>query len=303
MSRSMGTQERLTMIDAAVSVAALETNEAQERMGELLVQSGKMTDLQLEKVIRHQQEHGGKLGEVALALGFVSKQDIAQVLGRQFEFSFVAPDQTSISPRLHMAFNLPSDEQETIKALRSQIQVSWLLKGQRSLLVTGVDGDDEPAMVAANLAIAFSQSGKRTLLVDANMRSSLLHEALGVPHGEGLADLLAGRCRLASVVHAVPPLQLLSFLGCGTQVLNPQELLARDTLPSCVREMERDYDVIIFTTPTRADFADAQILSTAVPGALLLVRQDVSRIDDIRVALARFATTQARVLGCVYLDA
>lgn len=301
MSRAMGTQERLTMIDMP-EPSYEETTDVQERMGELLMQSGKLTHLQLERAIHHQQEHGGKLGEAALALGFVSQQDIALVLGRQFEFSFVSPEQSRISPRLHMAFNLPSEEQEIIKALRSQIQVSWLLKGQRSLLVTGVDGDDEPSMVAANLAIAFSQSGKRTLLVDANMRSSLLHEALGVANGEGLADLLAGRCRLPAVIQAVPLLQQLAFISCGTQVLNPQELLTRDTLPLCVREMERDYDVVIFTTPTRIDFADNQILSTAVPGVLMLVHQDVSHVDDIRVLMTRFMTTQAKVLGCIYLN-
>lgn len=305
LNRIVATPERLTVLDTRVTstegapVATVEL--AQERMGAILVQSGKLSEQQLETAIDYQQRHGGKLGDAMLALGFVSQHDVAQVLGRQFEFSFTSSDHSSFDPRLHMAFNLPGEEQEAIKALRSHIQVSWLHQGQQSLLVTGVDGDDEPAMVAANLAISFSQSGKRTLLVDANLRGSLLHQALGLAGRIGLADLLAGRCRLASIIQPVLPLQQLFFVASGTQVLNPQELLARDVLAKSVRDMERDFDVVIFTTPTRIDYADNQILSTAVPGVLMLVRQHTSRIEYLQLSLSRFMVAQAKVLGCVYL--
>lgn len=297
-----------TMIDNVEPLMSANTllvteDEQQSRMGKLLLQSGKLTEIQLEKAIHFQQEKGCKLGEAALQLGFVVQQDIDQIIAKQFEYSVLSPDATRISDQLFMAFNWPHPEQENIKALRSQILVTWLLQGNKSVLISGMDGDQQPAFLSANLAIAFSQSGRRTLLVDANLRDSSLHRDLAMSSENGVADVLAGRIPLLSAVCAVPGLQNFYFLPCGTQVLNPQELLARNAFSHLVQATESHFDVVIFNTPSHAQYADSQIISALVPGVLLMVRQDQSRVQDIRVLLSRFQATQAKILGCVYVDA
>ena len=142
---------------------------------------------------------------------------------KQFEYSFIDTETTGISSTLYMAFNKNFSEKEKIKGLRSQININWLMHGNKSVLIAGTDGDDSVAVLSANLAIAFSQSGKRTLLVDANMRDSTLHNYFSIKNKQGLSDVLAERSSIHDALHTVKPLANLYFLPSGTQVLNQGE--------------------------------------------------------------------------------
>ena len=268
--------------------------------GRVLVENGKLTNIQLEKVLKHQHQKNIKFGEAALELGFIMQSDIDAALAKQFEYSFIDTETTGISSTLYMAFNKNFSEKEKIKGLRSQININWLMHGNKGVLIAGTDGDDSVAVLSANLAIAFSQSGKRTLLVDANMRDSTLHNYFSIKNKQGLSDVLAERSSIHDALHTVKPLANLYFLPSGTQVLNPQELMSRDTLEAVCNEVSQQFDVVIYNTPSQVDYFDGQILSSRVSGVVLVAKENETSIQSMQTLLNRLRITQATVLGCVY---
>lgn len=272
------------------------------RIGELLVDAGKLTDIQLGQILKYQHEHACRFGEAAQVLGLLSEEDLNAVLAQQFAFSYLDGTDTHLSPRLYMAFADQLMEKEKIKALRSQLQLSWLSQGHHSLLVGGVDGQEERAVLAGNLAIAFSQLGLRTLLVDANLRGSSLPALLGGEHRIGLSDLLAGRCKASQVISALSGLEDLYFLPSGTRAPNPQELLSRKRMQMLVQDLAHQFDVAIYYAPDQNEWYDAQILASLVGGVILQARRNRTPMPALADMVARLRFIQVRVLGCVYVE-
>ncbi|HDT6077802.1 chain length determinant protein tyrosine kinase EpsG [Aeromonas media] len=271
------------------------------RVGELLLAAGKLTELQLGQILKHQHEHGTRFGEAAQQLGLLSEADVHAMVARQFS-SFLAEPGSALSERLYMAYAERLLEKEKIKALRSQLQLAWLAQGQRSLLLGGVDDEATRATLAGNLAIAFSQLGLATLLVDANLRGSALPALLGSRRRVGLSDLLAGRGELERLVEPVAGLEDLDYLPAGTPAPNPQELLSRKRMQQLVPELAQRYEVVIYHTPDQHEWYDTQILASLVPGVLLLARRDGTPLPALADMVARLRLIRAELLGCVYLD-
>ncbi|RZL30450.1 MAG: chain length determinant protein tyrosine kinase EpsG, partial [Rubrivivax sp.] len=140
-------------------------------MGALLLDAGKLTPEDFERVLRMQNETGIRFGEAAVRLGLVGEDDIQQVLARQFAYPYLQKGQAGLSPKLVAAYQPFSPQVEALRAIRSQLMLRWFARGRRALAIVGVDPDDGAALFAANLAIVFAQLGEQTLLVDANLRA------------------------------------------------------------------------------------------------------------------------------------
>ena len=117
------------------------------RMGTLLVESGKLTAENAERVLRMHRELGIRYGEAAMRLGLVSDDDIRQMLARQFGYPYVQPGEASLSPRLVAAYAPFSPQVEALRAIRSQLMLRWFARGRRALAIAGADPDDGAAPV------------------------------------------------------------------------------------------------------------------------------------------------------------
>ena len=257
------------------------------RMGALLVESGKLTADNAERVLHIHRELGIRYGEAAMRLGLVSEDDIRQVLARQFGYPYVQPGEASLSPRLIAAYAPFSPQVEGLRAIRSQLMLRWFARGRRALAIAAADPDDGAALFAANLAVVLSQLGEQTLLVDANLRTGRQQELFGLKPGPGLSDLLAGRVDLDAIVR-VPGFGDLSVLPAGTLPPNPQELLSRDAFRSLHTLLESRYDVVLYDLASFGAGADALAnrevrrvelpqVSEQVPDQL---RTDLQRLRD-----------------------
>lgn len=273
------------------------------RVGHLLIAAGKLTEQQASQVVRHQQEQGGKFGELAVALGFISAADLERVLAQQFAYSVLAPGEGSLDASLYMAFTPFDPDKEKIKGLRSQLQLNWLSGQNKRLLLTGVDGSAEREQLLGNLAIAFAQAGKRTLMVDANLRDGALHQLFGLGNARGVADYLAGRAQLGGLVQPVTVLENLALLSRGAQAPNPQELLSLPTLPRLLEAVETAFDVVLIAGADLLDAYDSQILAAHIPGALCVVNERQTRLKALKVMQQRLQLAQCNLLGCIYQHA
>lgn len=288
-------------MNSTVLSAVPADHHVESRMGALLLDSGKLTPENAERVLRTQKELGLRFGEAALRLGLVTEDDIQQVLARQFAYPYLQKGQASLSPRLVAAYEPFSPQVEALRAIRSQLMLRWFARGRRALAVVGISDDDGASLFVSNLAVVFSQLGEQTLLVDANLRSPRQQEAFGLKPRQGLSDLLAGRADL-DVIARIPSFVDLSVMPSGTLPPNPQELLAREGFRNLNTQLESRYDVVLYDLPPFASGADALAVAGRAGGVLLVARKDYTRIASVTRMVEQLVDAGGEVLGSVMVE-
>lgn len=270
-------------------------------IGRQLLDMGKITPQDAERVLRLQSETGMRFGEAAQKLGLIAESDIQQVLSRQFDYPYLQPGAGAYSTELVAAYDPFSPQVEIFRDVRSQLMLRWFVTGRRAIAITAVDGGDGASYVAANLAVVFSQLGERTLLIDANMRAPRQHQLFRLAARAGLSDVLAERCDLEAVTD-VKLFKSLAVLGAGTPVPNSQELLNRPPFAALNQKVASEFDVTLFDTPAASAGADALAIAAAVGGVLLVARKNRTRWKSVTAACQQFQAAGATVVGTIMVD-
>lgn len=267
-------------------------------IGKVLIESGRITDVQAEQILLRQKKDGTRFGETAIIMGLIKETDIQFALSRQFAYSFIAKEDKSFSEKLVAAYFPYSEMGEALRSLRGQITQRWLSKGNKSFSISSSEQTGSSSNVAANLAVSFSQLGERTILIDANLRSPKIHEYFKIENRKGLSDILAERASLNDIV-VIEKLQGLSVLTAGTEAPNPQELVARTKFNLLLEELKEYFDVIIIDTPSLANFADAQLIAAKAQGVLIVAEKDATNLSDMKKAISELKSASAEVIGSV----
>ena len=284
-----------------ISVVPALSARSNAHIGALLVDSGKITLEQAERVMRLQQEKGLRFGDAAIKLGLITTADFDAVVAEQFEFSFLVPGSSELSGELVAAYAPFDPRIETFRAVRSQLMLRWFNPevGLKHLAIVSPHRAEGRSHFAANLAIVFSQLGKKTLLVDADMRHPRQHILFNLENRAGLSTLLAGRADTEVIEHILPLLNL-SVLPAGPVPPNPQELLGRPLFQKLMVGMAKEYDVIILDTPAGNTHADAQTVAALAGGAFMVTRLDHTPISTVRaLSDSLTGTTGAVLVGAI----
>ena len=284
-----------------LSIASDKLQRADSSIGGLLLESGKLSPENAERVLRLQKELGIRFGEAAQRMGLIDEADIQQVLARQFDYPYLRPGEGNCSPHLVAAYDPFSPQVETLRAVRSQLMLRWFTRGHKSLAIVGIEPGDGASLFAANLAVVFSQLGESTLLVDANLRAPSQHAIFSVKARQGLSDVLAGRADL-DVIHHVDSFVDLSLLIAGTLPPNPQELLSRSSFGSLNTQLESRYDVTLYDVAASTKGLDALVLAARTGGVLIVARKNKTHLGDINAMADQVAQNGAHVVGSVLVD-
>ncbi|RFP09703.1 MULTISPECIES: chain length determinant protein tyrosine kinase EpsG [unclassified Duganella] len=282
-------------------LAAAPQRGADSSIGGLLLESGKISPENAERVLRMQKELGIRFGEAAQRLGLVTEADIQQVLARQFDYPYLQQGQGKYSDKLIAAYQPFSPQIETLRAVRSQLMLRWVARGRKSLVIAGVHSGEGASLFAANLAVVFSQLGEQTLLVDANLRTPSQHTVFGLTERQGLSDMLAGRAN-GDAITKIESFVDLSVLGAGTLPPNPQELLSRPAFGTLSAELESHYDVVLYDVPASAVGSDALAIAARLGGVLLVARRNHTPVADINALAEKMLHSGAEVIGSVLVD-
>lgn len=270
-----------------------------DMIGDRFVLAGLLTHDQVARVVDHQRRHHQRFGEAAVQMGLLSQADVQSVLSQQFRYATGVGPGTGLDPSLAIALAPFSAEAEAVRRVRAELSIR--LSGLPKLAVAIVSpGDDEgKTYLAASLAIAYSQLGKRTLLVNANMRTSGQRDLFGLTRQNGLSTMLAGRAPIDAGEHA-PGFPMLHVITSGPQPPNPLELLLEQGLERLLTSFAEDFDVFIVDTPGASGSSDAQVIARQVGQCLLVGRQHVSLLEDLERTQAQMSTSGAQTVGIVY---
>lgn len=274
-------------------------------IGAILVDAGKLTPADAERILRLQSEGGLKFGEAAIRLGLLTESDILHALSLQFNHPYlVASARPTLSAELVAAYQPFSKEGEHIRALRSQLQLRWFdeSKQRTALCVVSPGRGEGRSYIAANLAVAFAQSGERTLLIDGNMRSPTQHELFGLSNDNGLSRLLAGRVD-DRVVNFIPGIPGLGVLTSGPPPPNTMELLGRHGFGAILDKSMASFDIVIIDTPASECGTDAQLLARFAGAAVTVARSNMTKMADYNAMIENLRMAGAHIIGSVLVAA
>ena len=177
---------------------------------------------------------------------------------------------------------------EQFRTLRSRLNRMREKQPMHTLLVTSTLPGEGKSFVALNLAQAIArQHERRALLIDADLRASTLHVAMGAPAAPGLSDCLRGEADEFSIIQANPRDNLF-FIPAGRSVSNPAELLSNSRLKGLLDRIAPVFDWIIVDSPPVLPVSDANILAGLCDGVLFVVRAGSTAFDQAQTACQEF---------------
>jgi len=209
-----------------------------------------------------------------------------------------------VPPALVITTDAGGSAAEAIRALRTDLVAQHFQAGRRALTICGASAGVGCSFVASNLALALSQIGMRTLLVDANLRTPALHAIFGAAASTiGLADCLAAQeGEFGGYLHGdVQP--NLSVIYAGGVPANPQELLASRRFHQLLEFCLREFEATVLDTPPANVCADARRVSSVTGYSLIVARRNLTYVDDVKTLATQLAADHARVVGCVLNEA
>jgi capsular exopolysaccharide synthesis family protein len=197
--------------------------------------------------------------------------------------------------------NTRSSGAEAYRTLRTNLIFSQALQRLRSLVVSSPSPADGKTTTAANLGVTFAQQGMRVLLIDADLRRASMHEAFNISRAPGFTDVLLKSSLLSEAVRTTE-VDNLFVLPAGALPPNPAELLGSTQTIQLLKELDRQYDLIIIDSPPLLAASDALVLGRLVDGVLLVVKAGFTDKGAGRHAVAQLASVGARVVGVVLND-
>lgn len=198
---------------------------------------------------------------------------------------------------LIMLGNPHSTEAESVRVLRTNLLFASVDHQLRTLLVTSPTPAEGKSFVSSNLAVAFAQTGKRVILVDADLRKPTLHRIFGLVNNVGVTSALVSS--VDKVTNALQPTIIpeLRVMTSGPLPPNPSELLSSQRMQELLHHLEAHCDLVVIDSPPVLVVSDTAVLASRTDGVLLVFSSDKMRRDLARNAVAVLSQVKALMLG------
>ncbi len=193
----------------------------------------------------------------------------------------------------------PFEYTEAYKVLRTNFNFLSIGGEHRKIVVTSSIPNEGKSSVVINLALSLAQIGKRVLVIDGDLRNPSLHRYLHTKRDPErcLSAALLGSNDLESCI--VETTHGFDMLPGGIVPPNPVELISSKQMQALLEQALETYDFVICDTPPVGIVTDAAVLSTLCDGVLFVLRQKMTKKNQVFGALRRLETVKANVLGVV----
>jgi capsular exopolysaccharide synthesis family protein len=222
------------------------------------------------------------------------------VVGRLPRLKLIPPKSGELigSTTLVAANHPNSAGSEAFRTIRTHLFFDAATNGTKTIMVTSPSPGDGKSTVACNLAISIAQTGKRVVLVDADLRRPRIHQHFGISEKTGLMSVMKGE---SSLKEALQPTFLpnLFVLPCGNRPKNPGEVVTSENFAKVIELLRSGFDMVVLDTPPVIPVADPVSIASLVDGVYLVFR--IRRGVKITASRAKDSLSQvnARLLGVV----
>lgn len=189
---------------------------------------------------------------------------------------------------------------EAYKLLRTNLAFSFPESGESKVIgITSSLKGEAKSTTSINLAYTLAETGKRVLLIEADMRLPVLSKRLRVRKAPGLSNLLAGQSTGNEVLQNSGLFNNLKVITAGTIPPNPAELLDSNPMEITIRTMRDYFDYVIVDLPPIMVVSDALVVSKYLDGIVVVVRQNVCDKRSLAETVRQLRFSQTKLLGFV----
>jgi capsular exopolysaccharide synthesis family protein len=186
---------------------------------------------------------------------------------------------------------------EAYRSLRTSLLYAAVDAPPTVILITSPGSRDGKSTTCANLGVALAQAGKRTLIIDGDLREPSVHKFFDVPNVSGVVDVLAGQYELLEVCKE--PVPGLHIISAGPIPPSPGELLGSGRFSDLVGQARRLFDYVLIDSSPTGMVSDPMIIATQADGVLLVVDSEGTSQGSLRKAVRNLGAVGANVMGTV----
>lgn len=190
---------------------------------------------------------------------------------------------------------------EAYRTLRTNLSFYSLDNPLTTLVVTSPAPSEGKSTTIANLAVTMAQSGRKTVIVDCDLRRPSLHELFNLKAEPGFTDyILADEMAVPLQATGIENLQLLSS---GTKPPNPADMLGAKKVDQLIARLKEEAEIILFDAPPVVAVTDAVVLGAKVDGVLLVIQAGKTKRDHAERAKETLAKANVRIVGVTLTNA
>jgi capsular exopolysaccharide synthesis family protein len=187
---------------------------------------------------------------------------------------------------------------ESYRNFRTALLLSRAEHPPRTMLITSAVSREGKTVTSVNIAAMLAQLGRKTILVDADLRRARCHRVLSIENHLGLTEVLTGTRELHEVLRKTE-IEHLDFLSSGAVAPNPTELLGSHKIGETLRDLEQDYEYIVIDSSPVLPVSDALLLARLVDGVVIVANAVSTPRHQVRIACVRVDYAGGRILGIV----
>lgn len=186
---------------------------------------------------------------------------------------------------------------EAYRTLRTNLQFSNVDGDLKTISITSSGPGEGKTTTLCNVAETFAQSGKRTLIIDGDLRKPRVHKVFKISNAVGLTNVLTGQEKLEDVLQITG--SNIKVLTSGPIPPNPSELMESNAMKQLLEMLTQHFDVILIDTPPVGVVTDGAIIAGMVDGTILAVASHKTQIDGAKRAKQLLEQVNARIVGVV----
>ncbi|HTX98893.1 MAG TPA: polysaccharide biosynthesis tyrosine autokinase [Bacteroidota bacterium] len=207
-------------------------------------------------------------------------------------------EKKGLDPHIVMHYYPFSPVAESYRQLRTNLQFAHETNAPKVLMVSSPMPGEGKSTTVANLAIAFAQSGRKVLLIDADLRKPTADTLFGTRREPGLSDVLSGASVIQAAVQSTV-VENLSLLPCGVIPPNPSEILGSEKMRQLIAEFKEKYDIVLLDSSPVLAVTDPAILATLADAVILVVSAGASRVQNLEHAYEILTNVGGQLIGVV----
>jgi len=201
-------------------------------------------------------------------------------------------------------FNFGGDDSvitESYRSLRTNLTFVSPDKPLKAIVLTSAGPSEGKSLTISNLATAYAQMGKKTLLVDADLRRPVIHHIFSCKREPGFTDLFVEKSDFNHTVHPTDK-ENLYILPAGVFTPNPAELIGSNRMTQIIEKLKETFDIIFFDSPPIVAVTDSTLLGTKTDGVLVIIKSNHTEREIALRAINILKNVNVRILGTVLND-
>ncbi|MEQ1531823.1 MAG: polysaccharide biosynthesis tyrosine autokinase, partial [Methylococcales bacterium] len=190
---------------------------------------------------------------------------------------------------------------ESLRSLRTTLHFAFLEAQNNIIMITGPSPGVGKTFISVNLAAVLADTGKKILLIDADMRKGFINKTLAVSREHGLSEIISGTITAEQAIHKIAVANI-DFIATGAIPPNPSELLLHERFGSFLESISRHYDHVIIDSPPILAVTDAAIIGRMASATLMVIKAGDHPLRELQQSVKRMSQAGVNLKGIVFND-